>query len=86
MERHPAAEAGEYPGVHDDDGFTHDIPALQCLPLLKAGARGGQEVEAQEEELIFTAMFQKEQLHNKLQRGERFSQKELFDRMLHQKL
>ena len=67
MERHPAAEAGEYPGVHDDDGFTHDIPALQCLPLLQAGARRGQEVETQEEVLIFTARFQQEQLHNKLQ-------------------
>ena len=85
MEKHPAAEAGEYPGVYDNDGWWvySWLPALQCLPLLQAGARGGQEVEAQEEELIFTAMFQQEQLHNKLQRGERFSQKELFNRMLH---
>ena len=39
----PAAEVGEHSGVvvHDVDGLTHDLPALQYLFLLQAGARGG---------------------------------------------
>ena len=79
LERHPGTQAGEHPGVvvHNDDGFTRDLSALQCLPLLQAGARRGQEVEAREEQLVFTARFQ---LHNNLQRKEQLGQKELFDR------
>ena len=77
MERHPAARLVNKSGVVQDvDGFTHDLPALQCLPLLQAGARRGQKVERQEEQLIFTARFQ---LY-KMQREERFGQMELFDK------
>ena len=82
LERHPGTQAGEHPGVvvHNGDGFTHDLSALQFMPIIQAGARRGQEVEAREEQLVFTASFQQEQLHNKLQRKEQLGQKELFDR------
>ena len=82
LERHSGTQAGEHLGVvvHNGDGFAHDLSALQFMPLIQAGARRGQEVEAREEHLVFTARFQQEQLHNKLQRKEQLGQKELFDR------